>query len=112
MRADILKYVQSCTVCQEAKPDRAKYSGLLQPLDVPPQAWHTISLDFIEGLPRSTHYNCILVVVNKFSKYGHLLPLLHPFTATKVARVFLDNVYKLHGTKLALKVGGMSAQGR
>lgn len=101
MRADILKYVQSCTVCQEEKLDRAKYLGLLQPLDVPPQAWHTISLDFIEGLPRSTHYNCILVVVDEFSKYGHFLPLLHPFIAAKVARVFLNNVYKLHGTKLS-----------
>jgi hypothetical protein len=97
MRADVLQYVQSCTVCQQSKPDRAKYPGLLQPLEVPPQAWHTISLDFIEGLPRSAHYNCILVVVDKFSKYGHFLPLLHPFTAAKVARVFLDNVYKLHG---------------
>jgi hypothetical protein len=41
------------------------------------------------------HANCILVVVDKFSKYGHFIPLLHPFTAAKVARVFLDNIYKL-----------------
>jgi hypothetical protein len=56
-----------------------------------------VSLDFIEGLPKSMHANCILVVVDKFSKYGHFIPLLHPFTAAKVARIFLDNIYKLHG---------------
>lgn len=97
MKQAVQDYVQSCTVCQQAKAERVRYPGLLQPLPVPPQAWHTISLDFIEGLPRSANANCILVVVDKFSKYGHFLPLSHPFTAAKVAKVFLDNVYKLHG---------------
>lgn len=97
MKSDIRSYVQSCSICQQAKPERVNYPGLLQPLPIPLQAWHTISLDFIEGLPRSAHFNCILVVVDKFSKYGHFLPLSHPFTAAKVAKVFLDNIYKLHG---------------
>jgi hypothetical protein len=41
-------------------------------------------------------------VVDKFSKYNNFLPLLHPFTAAKVASVFLDQVYKLHGLPLAI----------
>lgn len=77
MKSAVHEYVRSCAVCQQAKPERVKYPGLLQPLHVPPQAWHTISLDFIEGLPRSAHANCILVVVDKFSKYGHFLLLSH-----------------------------------
>jgi hypothetical protein len=86
-------FVRSCTVCQQAKPDRAKYPGLLQPLPVPSQAWEIVSLDFVEGLPRSGKYNFILVVVHKFSKF---IPLRHPFTTFSVAKLFLDNVYKLH----------------
>jgi hypothetical protein len=68
---------------------------LLQPLPIP--AWQMASLDFVEGLPRSGPFNCILVVVDKFSKFAHFLPLKHPFTDLSVAQVYLDNVYRLHG---------------
>jgi hypothetical protein len=70
---------------------------LLQPLPVPNAAWQVISFDFIEGFPRSGRYNCILVVVDKFNRYAHFLPLSHPFSAADIANVFVDNIYKLHG---------------
>jgi hypothetical protein len=56
-----------------------------------------VSLYFVEGLPRSGPSNCILVVVDKFSKFAHFVPLMHPFTALSVAQAYLDNVYRLHG---------------
>lgn len=59
--------------------------GLLQPLPVPNRAWKVISLDFTEGLPVSGSFNCILVVVDMFSKSAHFLVLKHPFTASSVA---------------------------
>jgi hypothetical protein len=89
--------VQSCVVCQQAKPDRSALPGKLQPLPVPSRAWTVISMNFVEGLPLSCSVNCILVVVDSFTKYGHFIPLRHPFTAMVVAKAFLNNVYKLHG---------------
>lgn len=59
MKAIIRAYVTSCTICQQSKPDRNKYPGLLQPLSVPGQAWEVISMDFVEGLPRSGSANTI-----------------------------------------------------
>jgi transposase InsO family protein len=90
-------FVHQCQICLQAKPDRNRYPGLLQPLPVPEGAWQIISMDFIEGLPRSFRYDCILVIVDKFSKYAHFLPLSHPYTAIDVAKLFMVNVYKLHG---------------
>jgi hypothetical protein len=37
------------------------------------------------------------MVVDKFTKFAHFLPIKHPYTATSVAKNFLDQVYKLHG---------------
>jgi hypothetical protein len=82
--------------------EHTKLPGLLQPLPVPTQAWEVVSLDFVEGLPNSERHNAILVVIDKFSKYGHFIPLHHPYTAMHVAKVYVDNVYKLHGLPTAL----------
>ena len=54
-------------------------------------------MDFVEGLPKSEGYSVILVVVDRFTKYAHFIPLKHPYTAQIIARVVLDNIVKLHG---------------
>jgi hypothetical protein len=81
----------------QAKPDRALYPGKLQPLPTPQEAWQTVSLDFIEGLPKFRNSDCILVVVDKFTRYGHFIPISHPYTASSVAMVFMNEIYRLHG---------------
>jgi hypothetical protein len=97
MKADVWRMVQSCSVCLQAKPDRARYPGLLQPLPVPAASWEIVSMDFVEGLPTSGSANAILVVIDKFSKPVHFIALKHLFMAKTAAQLFLDNVYRLHG---------------
>ena len=46
--------------------------------------------------------NCILVIVDRFSKYAHFIPMAHPFTALTVAKIFITNVYRLHGLPLSI----------
>jgi transposase InsO family protein len=93
---DVQTFVSTFQICQQAKPERVKYPGLLQPLPIPECAWQVLSLDFVEGLPLSKKMNVVLVVVDKFSKY-HFLPLAHPFTALSVAQLYMQQVYRLHG---------------
>jgi hypothetical protein len=54
-------------------------------------------MDFINGLPKSEGKDVIMVVVDHFSKYAHFMSLSHPYSAPTVAKIFMDNVYKLHG---------------
>jgi hypothetical protein len=102
MKSAVREYVQHCHICQKAKPERTLPAGLLQPLPIPSGPWEMATMDFIDGLPQSRQFNCILVVVDKLTKYAHFVPLRHPYTATKVAEAFIDNVYKLHGLPQSL----------
>lgn len=75
---------------------------MLQPLHVPDHTWQVVSLNFVEGLPKYTSLNCILVVVDKFSKYNHFVPLAHPFTAPDVAEAYMQHIHRLHGLPQSL----------
>ena len=39
----------------------------------------------------------VLVAMDKLTNYTHFMALFHPYTATKVANVYLKSVFKLHG---------------
>jgi hypothetical protein len=97
MKGDVTSFVKQCAVCQQAKHELTHPAGLLQPLPIPKGAWQDLSMDFIEGLPMSEGSNVILVIVDRFTKYNHFIPLRHPFTAHTVAKVVMDQVVKLHG---------------
>lgn len=97
MKEEVVEYVRSRDLCQRVKTSNHFPYGLLQPLPIPDQILKDISMDFIEGLPKSRDKNCILVIIDRLTKSGHLIAISHLFTATSIAQLFLDNVYKLHG---------------
>lgn len=102
MKIQVKQTVRNCMVCQQVKTERISPVGLLQPLPIPKRRWAVVSMDFIEGLPRSGGYDTVLVVVDKFSRYAHFLPLTHPFTALQVAQKFMKEIYRLHGLPIAM----------
>jgi transposase InsO family protein len=59
-------------------------------------------MDFVDGLPKSGGFNCIMVVVDKFSRYAHFVPLAHPYTAHSVALAFMREIHKLHAMPLEI----------
>jgi hypothetical protein len=89
-------FVRVCTTCQRNKSEHLHLVGLLQPLDVPSIAWADITMDFMEGFPCVNNKSVVLTVVDRFSKYGHFIPLGHLYTATTVARAFFDTIVRLH----------------
>ena len=97
MKNDIKEFVEKCLVCQQNKALTLSPAGLLQPLPIPEKIWDDVTMDFIEGLPKSEGYNSILVVVDQLSKYAHFSLLKHLFTVQTVVAVFVRDVVKLHG---------------
>lgn len=97
MKRDVQDYVTKCEICQKIKPINYKPHGLLMPLPIPSQVWQDITMDFITDLPLVEAKSVILVVVDRLTKYAHLIPLPRKFNATMVADVFVREVIKLHG---------------
>ena len=53
MKGDIKIFVAECGICQQNKILSLYHAGLLQPFPIPNLIWEDITMDFIEGLPKS-----------------------------------------------------------
>ena len=67
---DVALYCNTCVSCiRNDKPSNRKPAGLLNPFPTPLIPWFVISMDFITHLPKTDDgYDCIMVVIDKFSK--------------------------------------------
>lgn len=95
---DVKLYIKSCDPCQRNKPVLKPPMGLFQPLAIPPQRWHTVSMDFIVKLPKTSRgFDAITVFVDKLSKQVHFCPSRTTDSATDVARLYFQEVFRHHG---------------
>ena len=53
-------------------------------------------MDFVEAFPKS-QMEVVMVVVDRLTKFVHFVALSHPYTASKVAALYMQRVFKLHG---------------
>jgi len=96
MERDVRKYCSECDNCQRTKAPRHTKHRLLHPLGLACKPWTYISTDFIMDLPESEGATIILVVVDRFTKMAHFVPIQKNDTPT-VARAYSDNVWKYDG---------------
>jgi len=97
MDENITKYVHSCNVCQRNKVIGHKKYGLLEPLEVSMRPWTAISIDFIVVLPKCDGYTKIWVIVDRFSKMAHFIPLWTEAHIKELALMFVKEIWRLHG---------------
>jgi len=67
------------------------------PNSIPEKLWMHILADFITKLSLAQGYDSILVVVDWLTKMVHFIPTTEKTSAEGLARLFRDNVWKLHG---------------
>jgi len=56
-----------------------------------------LSVDFVVELPLFSGYDAVMTVVDSVSKRAHFIPTHTTVTAEGAARLFLHQVWKLHG---------------
>lgn len=105
LKEDIKKFIWRCEACAQNKYDNVVYQGPLQPLPIPKGVWQSLSMGFIDPLPKFTWKDTIWVAVDGLSKYANSIPLSHPYTAYTIAVLFINRIYKLCGTPLDIVSG-------
>jgi len=91
------QYVSTCDLCLRTKPIRQALVGELHPLRIPDSRWDTFSVDFVVELPLSSGHDAVMTVVDSVSKRAHFILTHTTVTAEGAARLFLHQVWKLHG---------------
>jgi len=103
-RAEIEDYIRSCPVCLATK---SASSRVPTPVAIVPphRRWEVVTMDFVTGLPRTARgYDAILTVTDSCSKMVHFVPLsFKNSSAAMIARLYFDNVFKLHGTPMKVR---------
>jgi len=80
-----------CDNCTEQPVEK------LVPNSIPEKSWIYISADFITKLPLVQRYDSILVVVDRLIKMVYFIFTTEKTLAEGLARLFRDNIWKLHG---------------
>jgi len=96
-RALITKYVKGCDTYQRNKNCTEAPAEKLMLNIVPKKSWTHISVDFIMKLLLVQEYDSILVVCNRIMKMTHFVPTTKKTSAEEVAKLFQNNIWKLHG---------------
>jgi len=94
---EVGQYVEGCDLCQRMKNRTEEIAGKLKLSEVPEKLWTHLTVDFITKLPVVAEEDAILVVCNRLSKMIHFVVTTKGTLVEGLARLFRDNVWKLHG---------------
>lgn len=98
LREDVISHVKSCHACRVAKHRTVKPRGRPTGHFIPDRPFETLGLDLKTGLPTSRSGNdAFLVVVDRFTRYGHILPCSKKIDAAGVAKLVFDHVVRRWG---------------
>jgi len=98
MHRDCAAYIATCPGCQVYKNFPGKPAGQMQPITVPPYRWHTVTTDYVTGLPETDNgHDAIAVFVDKLTKYVYLMPCKTTSNGEDWADLFMASVYVNEG---------------
>jgi len=98
MNERIIDFVRSCPKCQQNKAARHQPYGLSSPLEPPYAPWQSIAMDFIAELPALNGCDQLWVIIDRFTKMAHFLPLKKERkSAADLAVIFAREIWKHHG---------------
>ncbi|GBG84905.1 hypothetical protein CBR_g39366 [Chara braunii] len=103
MRSDMLRYVDTCELCQRNKVQHRPPLGLLKPLPIPDGPAQSVAIDFTDlGKTTPRGMRQVMVCVDRFSKYAEFIPLPEVAKVPTVRIAFSERWVTHHGPPTSL----------
>ena len=95
MSSTVAQFCKQCGTCALTKNSTQYAHWALQLLPVLPVWSHSYTLEFVTDLPPAWVFNCILIVIDCFTKLRHLIPYTKgedKLSAVQVAKLLFENI--------------------
>ena len=103
MKKEIVSFVSKCLTCQHVKAVHQRPVEKIQLLPIPVWKWEKITMDFVTSLPwTQRQHDAIWVIVDRFTKSTHFLPVNVEDSLEKLAQLYVDEVVRLHGVLVSI----------
>ncbi|GJV99969.1 putative reverse transcriptase domain-containing protein [Tanacetum coccineum] len=103
MKADISTYVSKCLTCAKVKAKHQRPSGLLVQPEILEWKGDNIMMDFFTKLPKSSQgSDTIWVIVDRLTKFAHILPIRENDPLDKLARLYMNIIVARHGIPVSI----------
>ena len=89
--------MERCNMCQRMKNKMEVLAEKLKLSEILEKPWTYLMVDFIMKLPVVAGKDVILVICDRLSKIMHFVATAEGMSTEGLARLFRDNVQKLHG---------------
>jgi len=102
MRQDFVLYCRSCDKCQINNERTTLPYGRSLTLAEPDEAYQSLAIDFASPFNKSDGYTSIMVIMDRFTSYTHLIPLKDPATSEKILKKLNSTIFDVHGLPLSI----------
>jgi len=102
MRQDFVLYCRSCDKCQINNEPTTLPLGKALSLPTPDKAYQSLAIDFASPFNKSNGYTTIMVIMDQFTSYTHLVPLKDAATSEKVFDELKKAFFDVHGLPLSI----------
>jgi len=102
MRQDFALYCRSCDKYQINNAPTTLPDGRSLTLPDPDEAYQSLAMDFAAPFNKSDGYTSIMVIMDRFTSYTHLIPLKDAATPEKIFKKLHSSIFEVHGLLLSI----------
>ena len=102
MRQDFIVYCRSCDKCQINNVPTTLLAGQSLTLPDSDEAYQSLAIDFAVPFNKSNEYTTVMVIMDRFTSYTHLVPRKDAATSEMTMKKLQRAIFDVHGLPLSI----------